>query len=62
VQVDIAQVVVVVEPSMLPTGANKEAGGKSTAAADVDPNVVGWYGKEHTPFGTLEKHYRMGLP
>jgi hypothetical protein len=50
----------VVEPSVLLAGADVDVGGKPTAASDAD--VSGWCGREHTPSGTLEEHYRMGLP
>jgi hypothetical protein len=52
--------VVVVEPTMLPADAGADVGGKPTANVDVD--VVSWCAGEHTPSGTLEEHYRMGLP
>jgi hypothetical protein len=59
--VSATQTVVVVEPLVLPAGADAKVGGKPTAAADVDVDEGGWWDEEHTPFGILGEHYRTGL-
>jgi hypothetical protein len=54
--------VVVVEPLVLPAGADVNVGGKPNAAANAGADVdeAGTWGEDDTPFGTLEEHYRMG--
>jgi hypothetical protein len=55
-------VVVVVEPLVLPTGADAEVGGKPTAAAadgvDAAAADAGDWGGGGTPSGTSKEHYR----
>jgi hypothetical protein len=57
-------VMVVVEPSVLSTGADVDVSGKPTADADAgaDAGEAGRWGDDDTPSSTLEEHYRMELP
>jgi hypothetical protein len=60
-QAGVAQVVVVVEPLVLHTGADAEVGGEPTAADDDGADAAEWGGGD-TRSGTSEEHYRMELP
>jgi hypothetical protein len=69
VQAGTTQVMVVVEPSVLLTGAGADVGGKPTTAeldgessVDADVDEAGWWGGKDAPPSTLVEHYRMGMP
>jgi hypothetical protein len=66
-QASASHAVVVVEPLVLPAGADAEVGGKPTDVVDagVDDAAAGEAGRwgvGDTPSDTLEEYYRMELP
>jgi hypothetical protein len=65
-QVGAALAVVEVEPWVLPAGADAGVGREPTVAIDTGVNAavaneVGRWGRDGTPSGTLEGHYRTEL-
>jgi hypothetical protein len=61
-QAGASHAVVVVEPLVLPAGADAEVGGKPTDVDDAAAGEAGRWGVGDTLSDTLEEYYRMELP